>query len=101
MFAIGLKSAFRVEVALRDHPLAEPIAVYRVRHPDAAVADTRPDDLLDREKALQTARDLSDRARDKLYSAAHDHAYFLGEVEKLVLKMNQETAEKVRNGSEA
>ena len=65
------------------------------------LADTRPDDLLDRERALQTARDLSDRARDRMYSAAERHAFFLGEIEKLVLKMNQETADQVRNDSEA
>jgi transcriptional regulator with XRE-family HTH domain len=65
------------------------------------LADTQPNELRDREKALEKARELSDRARKKLYSAAEEHAYFLGEIEKLILKMNQETAEKVRNDSEA
>ncbi len=63
--------------------------------------DGQPTELRQRQEALETARRLSDRYRDKLYSAAKDHAYFLGEVEKLVLKMNQETADKVGNDSEA
>lgn len=54
-----------------------------------------------RQHALDTARGLSDRAREALYSAAKDHAYFLSEIEKLILKMNQESVDQVRNDSEA
>ena len=54
-----------------------------------------------RQQALETARGLSDRAREALYSAAKDHAYFLSEIEKLILKLNQESVDQVRNDSEA
>jgi transcriptional regulator with XRE-family HTH domain len=65
------------------------------------VPDGEPAELRQRQEALETARRLSDRYRDKLYAAGKDYAFFLGEVEKLVLKMNEETADKVRNDPEA
>jgi len=34
-------------------------------------------------------------------SAAEDYALFLGEIEKLVLAMNEEAAKEARDGSEA
>ena len=54
-----------------------------------------------RQDALETARGLSDRAREALYEAAKEHAYFLGEVEKLILKMNQEIVDQAHNDPEA
>lgn len=37
VFAVGIKGAVGMEVALRDHPLTEPIAIDRVGHWDAGV----------------------------------------------------------------
>jgi transcriptional regulator with XRE-family HTH domain len=72
---------------------------------ELALPDDRPwwvsGEMMDRQEMLDKARFLSDRARQKLYRAAHDHAYYLAEIEKLVMKMNRETADKVRNDSEA
>lgn len=57
--------------------------------------------LHEKQELLERARELSERARKQLYSAAKDHAYFLGEIEKLVLAMNDAAAKEARDGSEA
>jgi hypothetical protein len=62
-------------------------------------SETSP--LHEKQVLLERARELSDRARKQLYSAAEDHAYFLGEIEKLVLAMNDEAAKEARDDSEA
>ncbi|WP_165774115.1 helix-turn-helix transcriptional regulator [Mycolicibacterium sphagni] len=54
-----------------------------------------------RQEILDKARQESDDARDRLYSSAQDYAYWLGQVEKVVLSMNEEGAEEVRDDSEA
>lgn len=61
----------------------------------------QPGELRERQELLEAARKHSDRARDKLRSAAEDHAYWLAEIEKVILAMNQETASKERDDSEA
>ena len=64
-------------------------------------SDSEPTPLREKQELLERARELSDRAREQLYSAAHDHAYFLGEIEKLVLAMNETAAKEARDESEA
>jgi hypothetical protein len=64
-------------------------------------SDSERSPLHEKQVLLERARELSDRASKKLYSAAEEHAYFLGEIEKLVLAMNEEAAKEVRDGSEA
>jgi transcriptional regulator with XRE-family HTH domain len=63
--------------------------------------DGQPTELRDRQELLETARKNSDRARDKLYSAAQNHAHFLGEVEKLIYAMNREAVNDDHDGPEA
>lgn len=63
--------------------------------------DSQPVGLREKQDLLERARELSERARKQLYSAAKDHAYFLGEIEKLVLAMNDAAAKEARDGSEA
>jgi transcriptional regulator with XRE-family HTH domain len=69
-------------------------------HPGWAV-EGQPQVIRERQALLAKARELSDRARDKLDDAAKDYAYFLAEVEKIVLRMNQQIVDEVRNGPEA
>jgi transcriptional regulator with XRE-family HTH domain len=81
-----------------------PVAVFELSLPNAApwwASDSERSPLHEKQVLLERARELSDRASKKLYSAAEEHAYFLGEIEKLVLAMNEEAAKEVRDGSEA
>jgi transcriptional regulator with XRE-family HTH domain len=63
--------------------------------------DSQPTGLREKQDLLERARELSEQARKQLYSAAEDYALFLGEIEKLVLAMNEEAAKEARDGSEA
>ena len=81
-----------------------PVAVFELSLPNDApwwASDSERSPLHEKQVLLERARELSDRASKKLYSAAEEHAYFLGEIEKLVLAMNEEAAKEVRDGSEA
>ena len=81
-----------------------PVAVFELSLPNDApwwASDSERSPLHEKQVLLERARELSDRASKKLYSAAEEHAYFLGEIEKLVLAMNEEAAKEVRGGSEA
>jgi transcriptional regulator with XRE-family HTH domain len=64
-------------------------------------SDSQPTALREKQELLERARKLSERARKQLYSAAEEHAYFLGEIEKLVLAMNDAAAKEARDDSEA
>ena len=81
-----------------------PVAVFELSLPNDApwwASDSERSPLHEKQVLLERARELSDRASKKLYSAAEEHAYFLGEIKKLVLAMNEEAAKEVRGGSEA
>lgn len=80
------------------------MAVFELSLPGDApwwAPDGRPEIVKKRQEMLDRARQASDDARDRLYSAAHDHAYWLGEVEKVVLSMNEESSEKACDDSGA
>lgn len=47
--------------------------------------------LREKQELLEQARELAARARNQLDAAAKDHAYFLAEIEKLVLAMSAQT----------
>ncbi|BBY13823.1 helix-turn-helix transcriptional regulator [Mycobacterium marseillense] len=87
--------------AVFDMPV---MAVFELSLPNDAPwwsRDSQPVGLREKQDLLERARELSERARKQLYSAAEDHAYFLGEIEKLVLAMNDAAAKEARDGSEA
>ncbi|OBJ18263.1 helix-turn-helix transcriptional regulator [Mycobacterium colombiense] len=87
--------------AVFDMPV---MAVFELSLPNDAPwwsRDSQPAGLREKQDLLERARALSERARKQLYSAAEDHAYFLGEIEKLVLAMNDAAAKEARDGSEA
>jgi transcriptional regulator with XRE-family HTH domain len=80
------------------------MAVFELSLPHDApwwASDSLSTPLREKQELLERARELSDRARQQLYSAAEDHAYFLGEIEKLVLAMNEAAAKEAPDGSEA
>lgn len=86
--------------AVFDMPV---MAVFELSLPNDAPwwsRDSQPVGLREKQDLLERARELSERARKQLYSAAEDHAYFLGEIEKLVLAMNDAAAKEARDGSE-
>ena len=58
-------------------------------------------DLDSRRRELEQARKRVDHSRDNLYSVAQQHAYLLAEVEKLILRMNQDVANEMTNDPEA
>jgi transcriptional regulator with XRE-family HTH domain len=87
--------------AVFDMPV---MAVFELSLPNDAPwwsRDGQPAALREKQNLLERARELSDQARKQLYSAAEDYAMFLGEIEKLVLAMNDEAAKEARDGSEA
>jgi transcriptional regulator with XRE-family HTH domain len=80
------------------------MAVFELSLPSDAPwwsGESRPTALREKQNLLERARELSEQARKQLYSAAEDYAMFLGEIEKLVLAMNEEAAKEARDGSEA
>jgi transcriptional regulator with XRE-family HTH domain len=72
------------------------MAVFELSLPEDHTADL---DL--RRIELEQARRRVDDSRDTLYSVAQHHAYLLAEVEKLILRMNQDVANEVTNDPEA
>jgi hypothetical protein len=52
-------------------------------------------------RELEQARKRVDHSRDNLYSVAQQHAYLLAEVEKLILRTNQDVANEMTNDPEA
>jgi transcriptional regulator with XRE-family HTH domain len=48
-----------------------------------------------RRRELEQARERVDHSRDNLYSVAQRHAYLLAEVEKLLIQMNHDVANRV------
>lgn len=87
--------------AVFDMPV---IAVFELSLPHDAPwwsSDSQPAALREKQDLLERARELSERARKQLYSAAEDYAYFLAEIEKLVLAMNNAAATEARDDSEA
>ncbi|GAC1398569.1 MAG: hypothetical protein NVSMB60_09870 [Mycobacterium sp.] len=86
--------------AVFDMPV---MAVFELSLPDDAPwwsSDSQPTPVREKQELLERARDLAERARKQLYSAAEDHAYFLGEIEKLVLAMNDQAAKEARDAAE-
>jgi hypothetical protein len=84
--------------AVFDMPV---MAVFELSLPHDApwwASESQPTPLREKQEQLERARELSDRARKQLYSAAQDHAHFLGEIEKLVLAMNDAAAKEARDG---
>lgn len=65
---------------------------------EMSVPSDQPEELAQRQKELEVARKYVDQSRDSLYSAAERHAYLLAEVEKLIVKMNDDTVR--RQGEE-
>jgi transcriptional regulator with XRE-family HTH domain len=60
-----------------------------------------PGELESQRKELDLARKRVDTSRETLYSVAQSHAQLLAEVEKLILLMNHDIANEVRNDPEA
>jgi transcriptional regulator with XRE-family HTH domain len=80
------------------------MAVFELSLPGDApwwAPDDQPEKVRKRQEMLEKARQESEDARDRLYSAAQEHAYWLGEVEKVVLSMNKESSDEVRDDSGA
>ena len=99
----------KIERGTRPLRVAEASALATVfRMPIMAVfelslPEDQPADIQERQDQLEEARKAADSAREQLYSVAERHAHLLDRVEKLVLRMNEEAADKEggRGGSEA
>jgi transcriptional regulator with XRE-family HTH domain len=63
--------------------------------------DSLPPPVREKQELLERAREVSERTRKQLYSAAEDYAYWLAEIEKLVLAMNDKSVREARNVPEA
>lgn len=68
---------------------------------ELSLPQDHPGELELRRRELELARKRVDNSRDTLYSVAQNHAYLLAEVEKLILRMNQDVADKVADDPEA
>jgi transcriptional regulator with XRE-family HTH domain len=79
------------------------MAVFELSLPNDAPwwAPDQPETIRKRQKLLERARQQSEGAHRKLYSAAEDYAYWLAEREKVVLAMNEESSNEADDESEA
>jgi hypothetical protein len=80
------------------------MAVFELSLPGDApwwAPEGQPETIRNRQKLLERARRQSERAREKLDSAAEDYAYWLAEREKVVLAMNEESSNEADDESEA
>ena len=80
------------------------MAVFELSLPNDAPwwsSDGQTAPLREKQELLERANELADRAREKLSSAAEDYAYFLAEVEKIVLALNAAASREAHDGSEA
>jgi transcriptional regulator with XRE-family HTH domain len=68
---------------------------------ELSLPDDQPAELEQRQKDLEAARKSVDASRDMLYHVAERHAYQLAEVEKLALRMNEDTAREERERNDA
>jgi hypothetical protein len=68
---------------------------------ELSLPEDSPGNLDTRRRELDQARKRVDHSRDNLYSVAQHHAYLLAEVEKLILRMNQDMANEVADDAEA
>lgn len=81
-----------------------PLAVFEVSLPNDApwwTLDGQSEPVREKQKVIEQARRHAEDAREKLDSAAKEYAYFLGEVEKVVLALNAEGSREVRDAPEA
>ena len=62
---------------------------------ELSLPQDHPAELDVQRRELEQARKRVDHSRDNLYSVAQQHAYLLAEVEKLILRMNQDIANEV------
>ncbi|TDZ79106.1 helix-turn-helix protein [Mycobacteroides salmoniphilum] len=68
---------------------------------ELSLPDDHATELVSHRIELEQARKRVDDSRETLYSIAQQHASLLAEVEKIVLRMNDDVAGEVSRGSEA
>lgn len=106
-FEMHQTTVAKIERGARPLRVAEATALAQVfEMPIMAVFELslpqdHPAELDVQRRELEEARKRVDHSRDNLYSVAQQHAYLLAEVEKLILRMNQDVANEVTNGPEA